>query len=140
MFEEYENNIENRKAIIALLYKMVISDGHIAEIEKQYLKDIGRGIGLDPFMVDEVVKNHDQYELKSPPDEKTRMTILYYLLFMLRVDGRVDEREQKLLHEAGFRLGFNENMTTDLLGVMKQYAKEELPPDAMVDQVKKHLN
>jgi len=140
MFEEYENNTEYRKSIIALLYEMVKSDGHIAEIEKIYLKDIGESLGLDFFTVLDVVANYQDYQLEPLPDEQERMKILYYLLFMMRVDGRIEEREEQLAHKAGFRLGFNENLINDLIGVMKKYLKEEVPPEAMLEQVRKHLN
>jgi RAB protein geranylgeranyltransferase component A len=68
------------------------------------------------------------------------MTILYYLLFMMRVDGVIDQQEEQLVHEAGFRLGFNEKMVDDLIHVMKTYLNKEIPPEVMLQQIKKYLN
>ncbi len=138
MFEEYD--IEQRKSIIALLFKLAKSDDSVSNIEKLYLRDIANSIGVDSFSIDEVLKNPEAYPLKSPLDERERMTILYYLLFMMRVDGRIEKGEEKLIYEASFRLGFNEKLTEDLIGVMKTYLNKEIPPEVMLTQIKKHLN
>ncbi|MEM6964420.1 MAG: TerB family tellurite resistance protein [Bacteroidota bacterium] len=140
MFEDYENNATHKKSIIALLYKMVKADGGIAPIEKQYLFDIAKNIGLDTASVKEVVRNPDAYQLETPTDEQDRMTIMYYLLFMMRVDGKILPAEEKLVYEAGFRLGFNELLVRDLIKVMKQYLDAEIPPEEMLKHVRKYLN
>ncbi len=138
MFEEYD--IEQRKSIIALLFKLAKSDHSVSNIEKLYLRDIANSMGVDSFSIDEVLENPEAYPLKSPLDERERMTILYYLLFMMRVDGRIEKGEEKLIYEASFRLGFNEKLTEDLIGVMKTYLNKEIPPDVMLKQIRKHLN
>jgi len=138
MFEEYD--IEQRKSIIALLFKLAKSDNLVSNIEKLYLRDIASSIGVDSFSIDEILENPEAYPLKSPLDERERMTILYYLLFMMRVDGRIEKGEEKLIYEASFRLGFNEKLTEDLIGVMKTYLNKEIPPDVMLTQIKKYLN
>ena len=140
MFDNYQNNIEQRKSIIALLYQMASTDKDISPIEKRYLNDIASNIGLDAFSVDEVLQNPKKYQLQSPPNEQERMKILYYLLFMMRVDGKIQEREEQLIHKAGFRLGFNVLLTTDLIGVMKTYLNDEIPPEAMLKHVRKYMN
>ena len=88
MFEEYD--IEQRKSIIALLFKLAKSDNSVSNIEKLYLRDIANSIGIDSFSIDEILKNPAAYPLKTPLDERERMTILYYILFMMRVDGRMN--------------------------------------------------
>lgn len=138
MFEEYD--IEQRKGIIALLFKLAKSDNSVSNIEKLYLRDIANSIGVDSFSIDEILENPEAYPLKTSLDERERMTILYYLLFMMRVDGRIEKGEEKLIYEASFRLGFNEKLTEDLIGVMKTYLNEAIPPDVMLKQVRKHLN
>lgn len=138
MFEEYD--LEQRKSIIALLFKLAKSDNSVSNIEKLYLRDIANSIGVDAFSIDEILENPEAFPLKSPLDERERMTILYYLLFMMRVDGRIEKGEEKLIYESSFRLGFNEKLTEDLIGVMKTYLNKEIPPEVMLTQIKKHLN
>jgi len=138
MFEEYD--IDQRKSIIALLFKLAKTDNSVSNIEKLYLRDIANSIGVDTFSIDEILEDPESYPLKVPLDERERMTILYYLLFMMRVDGRIEKGEEKLVYEAGFRLGFNEKLLEDLIGVMKTYLNKEIPPEVMLTQIKKHLN
>ena len=140
MFDDFQNNIEQRKSIIALLYRMASTDKKISPIEKRYLNDIATNIGLDTFSVEEILKNPNQYKLETPPDEGGRMKILYYLLFMMKVDGVINEQEEKLIYEAGFRLGFNQLLTTDLIRVMKTYLNDDVPPEAMLEQIRKYMN
>ena len=104
------------------------------------MNDVAESIGLDMFTVKEVLENPSNYRLESPPDEQERMTILYYLLFMMCVDGKIEPQEEKLIHEAGFRLGFNELLTADLIKVMKKYLTKDIPPEAMLEQIRKYLN
>ena len=138
MFEEYD--IEQRKSIIALLFKLAKSDNSVSNIEKLYLRDIANSLGVDSFSIDKILQNPEAYPLKVPLDERERMTILYYLLFMMRVDGRIEKGEENLIYTASFRLGFNEKLTEDLIGVMKTYLNKEIPPDLMLTLVKKYLN
>ena len=138
MFEEYD--LAQRKSIIALLFKLAKSDDSVSNIEKLYLRDIANSIGIDSLSIDEIIQNPEAYPLKVPLNERERMTILYYLLFMMRVDGRIEKGEEKLIYTASFRLGFNEKLTEDLIGVMKTYLNKELPPDLMLTLVKKYLN
>ena len=140
MFHDNEYTIEQRKSIIALLYKIAKSGNHISNIEKLYLRDIAHSMGLDEHSVEEVLANPDNYPLETPADERERMTILYYLLFMMRVDGKIEINEENLIYETSFRLGFNEKMTQDLIGVMKTYLNEEIPPNVILEQIRKYLN
>ena len=138
MFEEYD--LAQRKSIIALLFKLAKSDDSVSNIEKLYFRDIANSIGIDSLSIDEIIQNPEAYPLKVPLNERERMTILYYLLFMMRVDGRIEKGEEKLIYTASFRLGFNEKLTEDLIGVMKTYLNKEIPPDLMLTLVKKYLN
>ena len=68
------------------------------------------------------------------------MTILYYLLFTMAVDGQIHEEEEKLCYELGLRLGFRENMTRDLINVMKRFLNKKLPQEALLKEIRKYLN
>ncbi len=140
MFNNYEKNIEDRKSIIAILYQMAKSDNFVSNIELVYLNKVAKSIGLNPIDVEEVIDHPEDFPLTAPTDEGERMTILYYLLFMMRVDGVIESREEKLVHEAGFRLGFSENLIADLIRVMKTYLNKEIPPEVMLEQIRKYLN
>ena len=140
MFENYENEYERNRATIAMLIKMVTIDNRIDPIEKKFLGEIAIQLGMIEEDISTIIENPEAFALKPPAAEEDRMRILYYLLFMMRVDGKIPPEEEKLCYKAGLRLGFNEQLTGDLIRVMKTYHDEEIPPEAMINVVKKYLN
>ncbi len=90
--------------------------------------------------VREIAQSTVEYKLNPPTDEQSRMTILYYLLFLLDLDGDVTEEEEKLVQEFGFRLGFHTTLTRDLIGLIKRYAYTGVPPHKMLEKIKSYLN
>ncbi len=140
MFENYENEYDRNRATIAMLIKMVMIDNKIDPIEKKFLGNIAHQLGLLQEDITTIIENPEKFALKPPAGEEDRMRILYYLLFMMRVDGKIPPEEEKLCYKAGLRLGFNEQLTGDLIRIMKTYLGDEIPPEAMIDVVKKYLN
>ena len=140
MFGNYENEYDRNKATIAMLIEMVTIDNKIDPVEKKFLGDIALQFGLRDEDISSIIEHPEKFALKPPTAEEDRMRILYYLLFMMRVDGEIPPEEEKLCYKAGLRLGFNEQLTGDLIQLMKTYLNEEIPPEAMVNVIKKYLN
>ncbi len=140
MLENYSNEYERKKAIIALLIQMSRSDQQEENIERLMIGSIANKIGLDSETIVEVAKHPERYRLQPPPAEQDRMTILYYLLFLMRSDGDIREEEEKLCYRAGLRLGFNEQLTGDMIRVIKAHPSGPIPPEAMLEVIRKYLN
>ena len=139
MFEEF-NDAKKNRSVVAMLVEMSKSDQFSSPIEDAYIKYIARHLGVSPEEVNLIKNKPDQFKFVAPDSEQERMTILYYLLFTMRVDGEIKEAEEAICHKVGLKLGFNPALTQDLIRVMKKYAKDEIPPDAMLEQIKKYLN
>lgn len=133
-------DIQLKKATLALLINMVTVDQHIAPIEEQYIDFVAKELGLSLLEIEDVRSNPHHFDLKPPQSEPDRMTILYYLLFTMRADGKVSEQEEALCYKASLRLGFNHQMMSDLIRVIKKYSKEDLPPDSLIKEIKKYMN
>lgn len=140
MFGNYEEELERRKAVLALLVKMSLVDGHIAPIERKFIHGVAQELGLDLVALEEVLTNPERYEISPPPPEQERMSILYYVLFTMSVDGVIHEKEENLCYTIGLKLGFNEHLTRDLINVMKRFLNKEIPRNALLNEVKKHMN
>jgi uncharacterized tellurite resistance protein B-like protein len=140
MFGNYEEEITRRKAIVSLLIKMTASDGDVKEVEEKLTSNIALQLGLTLEDIEEVTTYPDKYEMIPPPPEQDRMSILYYLLFTMAVDGKINEDEERMCYKIGLRLGFNEHMTRDLINVMKKFLNKEIPQDALLNEIKKHMN
>lgn len=131
---------ETKRYLISLLVKQAQSDNEFSLIEKKYLAFAGRSLGLSEAEIASVRLNPEKYFTAPPPDESKRMTILYFLLFMMWSDGEIKAEEEKFCHHAGFFLGFRPDLVTDLIGVMKGFLKNEIPPEAMLEKIKPYLN
>ena len=139
-FGTYDEQQAMKRYIIALLVKQALSDDDFSNFEKKYLAFAARSLRLNDSETAAVRQNPDAFEISPPPDESKRMTIFYYLLFMMRADRKITQEEEQLCYQVGFRLGFRQAMITNLIKLMKDYLGEELPPNAMLERIKPFLN
>ncbi|MAT54698.1 MAG: hypothetical protein CMN32_09470 [Saprospirales bacterium] len=139
-FGNADENKSWKQYIISLLVKQAVAEGRISAVEEQFLQHAAKSLNIGPEELQAIKSNPQAFEIAPPPDERTRMTILYYLLFMMRADGEIRPEEEKLCYEVGFRLGFRMEMVTNLIALMRQYLRQQLPPDAMLERIKPYLS
>ena len=128
------------KEIYALLYKLTLSDKDIHRLELSYMMHIADALELTQEEVNEVTADPNAFDLKPPTPERERMTIIYYMLFAMQIDGEIHPSEEAMVHKAGLRLGFNEIMLNELINAMKHYLDKIIPDDVLVGIIKTHLN
>lgn len=139
-FGPQEEETMMKRYIVSLLVKQAQSDSEFSNLEKKYLAYVARSLDLSGKEVAAVRRNPESYSIAPPPDESKRMTILYYMLFMMRADRNIRKEEEGLCYNIGFRLGFRQDMISDLVNVMWECLDREIPPDAMISRVKAYLN
>ncbi|HHG84258.1 MAG TPA: TerB family tellurite resistance protein [Bacteroidetes bacterium] len=139
-FGTYDEQQAMKRYIISLLVKQALSDDDFSNIEKKYLVHAARSLQLSDTEVAAIRHAPDDFDISPPPDESQRMTIFYYLLFMMRADQKVTPEEEQLCYQIGFKLGFRQDMISNFIKLMKEYLVEDLPPDAMLERVKPYLN
>ena len=139
-FGSYEEEMAMKRFIISLLVKQGEADGAFTNIEKRYLAYAAQSLKMSDAEVAAIRLSPDEYTIAPPPDEDKRMTILYYLLFMMRVDQKINLEEEVLCYRVGFQMGFREEMVKNLIQLMKQYILEDIPPDGMLERIKPFLN
>lgn len=129
-----------RNELIALLFKMVRSDHTIDQKEWAYILQVADSLGLNEGEVHEILSNKDTYVLHPPKSERERMTILYYLLFLMKIDGKIDQREKDLIREYGFKLGFRTAMTDEMILLIQDHAQKKFDPEMLLDKIRKYSN
>lgn len=129
-----------KRAILALLVQLSEADGVVDLKEFTYIIKVANQLGLREEDVRAITQSNDDFRFSPPADEQSRMTILYYLLFLMDVDGAVTDEEEKLVQEFGFRLGFHTTLTRDLIGLIKNYSNTGVPPHKMLDKIKSYMN
>jgi len=127
---------ENIIAIAASLSKV---DGSVDALELVYLLKLGFSMGVSDERVREIM-TIDSPKMHVPPSEQERMTIFYYLVFLIKADQRIDPREEELLHHYGLKLGFNHLMIENVIRILKKNVHRALGPDDLLNEIKKYLN
>ena len=140
MFEDFNQDVERNRSIIALLCEMARADMEHSRIEEKYIEFVADQLGVVPEELTLIKSKPEQFPFTPPSGEQDRMTILYYLLFTMRVDRVIRQKEEDMAHSIGLRLGINPALTQDLIRVMKNNNGKDIPENAMLDQIKKYLN
>lgn len=125
--------MEYSSLLIDLLYQMAFVDGRFDPAEKEFISSV----------IEEQGMTADQLSEKSvgiPPEERDRMTILYYLLFLIKIDGKVEPSERNFAYKFGVLLGFRPEMIGRMLDAMESHLDEKLPDDELISIVKQYLN
>lgn len=135
-----EDRQSYKQAIIALLLKLAESDGEWDSRELKFIRDIGYKMGLETHEVAEINADLENFKLKPPKSENERMEIMYYLLFFMKVDGKVTRPEEEMVKEVGLRLGIRPELTEELIDIIKDHIGKEVPVDRMLSLIKKYLN
>ncbi|NNF36780.1 MAG: TerB family tellurite resistance protein [Saprospiraceae bacterium] len=133
-------DIKNASVIIKTLLEMAVTDGDFDEKEVVYILKVGQNIGLDKTTLENIIRNRSTIEFNPPKSEQDRMSFLYYILFLIKVDQNISIEERQLLYKVGFKLGFNELLIKDLIQVLEDHIDRKLPPSALIEKVIKYLN
>jgi uncharacterized tellurite resistance protein B-like protein len=129
-----------KRKVLAALVRMAEVDGELSALEEYFLFDVSDSLGLEPTDLIAIMADPQAWPLDPPRSEQQRMALLYRLLFMMKVDGELKPRELRMCRVVAFRLGFREDMTDELIRVMRDHIRRELPPDTLLNEVRKYMN
>lgn len=129
-----------KAAVIYMLLKLMAADGHRDKAEFLYILKVAQDLGMTQEEI-ATLSSEGLYGIQSfPQNERDRMIILYYLLFMMKTDGIVSVEEEILVKELGYHLGFRIDMVSDLIQVIKNYDISHSPADELIDKIRTYLN
>lgn len=136
----YANKENLNRELIALMLKLARRDNSFDEREFNYIAQVSRALNLPFEEIRDIQLNLDEFDFNPPSEEAERMTILYHLLFCMKSDGIVKPEEINLVKHLGFRLGVRPELTDDLICTVKKYEKSKLPPDLLLNSLRKYMN
>ena len=129
-----------RSAVLFMLMKLMAVDGQKDKREYLYILKVAYEMGMTQEDIAALTPETVMKEEVMPADEKERMIILYYLLFMMKTDGQVTEEESLLVQDLGYHLGFRIELVADLVQVIRSYENLEAPSEALLENIRKYLN
>jgi len=126
--------------LLSALIQLSKADNYFDEFEFTYLLKVGRHIGINDEVVETMIKQSKVLPLSVPKSEKERMTILYYMLFLMKVNNIINEEEKELIHHYGFKLGFSVQMIQDFISVIEDSGHSQVKTDELLTIIKKYSN
>ena len=129
-----------RSAVIYMLIRLMSIDGHRDRNEYVYILKVAHEMGMTPEEISTLKPEGVFSQTKMPNDEIERMIILYYLLFMMQIDGIITSDEENLVKDLGHQLGFRIDMVADLIEVIKSHEQIASPSEALLDKIRTYLN
>ncbi len=129
-----------RAAVISMLLRMMDADGHTDRMEYLYILKVAYEMGMTPEDIALLTPEDLNRKGKLPESERDRMTILYYLLFMMDMNGVITPEEETLIREFGHLLGFRIDLVADLIHVIKNHPAGGSPTDEFMDTIRTYLN
>lgn len=132
--------LDQKQTHILTLLMLAEADNrdHINEI--RFINNVAGRIGLSEMDVQEIDKHPERLTFSLPESEEDRMTMLYDLLFLMKIDGVVAEEEKELVRELGVRLGFRISMVEEFIQTIAQYVGQQVPANALLDIIRKYMN
>lgn len=129
-----------RGTVIAMLLKLMAADSHPDKKEYMYVLKAAYEMGMTADDI-ALLKPEDLLRKeKMPESEQIRMTILYYLLFMMDTDGNISQEEENLVKEFGHILGFRIELVSDLIVLIKTHTSQGAPTEELLNKIRAYLN
>jgi len=140
MSDPFEKISYNKKSLLALFVQLAKADNDIDENEKQFIEDVREKLGVSKEDLELIWEHEHDFPLEAPNSERHRMTILYQLLYLTKIDGIVTPEEEDFVHMVALKLGINGQLTAELIEVVKNHIGTELNPEEMLNIIKKFMN
>jgi len=125
--------------IVRVLRSLSIADGALTHSELDLIRKVGEYYGLSSDEIDEELIT-DAPLMAIPVDENQRIKILYYMLYLIKADQKIDKEEVQLIHHFGLKLGFRENMLDKLVDIARENIDKGLPIEKMLNTIRQYLN
>ena len=132
--------LDQKQTHILTLLMMAEADNRDHPNEIKFINNVAGRLGMSATDVQEIDKHPERLTFSLPDTEVDRMTMLYDLLFLMKIDGDVAEEEKELVRELGVRLGFRISMIEEFIQTISKSIGREVPADALLDIIRKYMN
>ena len=125
--------------VVRALKALSAADGDVDPRELSYIRQAGLQHGLTSEDIEEELRSTEVIT-SFPKDERERMTMLYYLIFLMKSDNQITPAEEASIHHFGFKLGIRDGLLRHFIALASQYRGEDIPPEEMIDKIRVYLN
>ncbi len=125
---------------LLLLLALTNADAKSTINEQKFILDIATQLGISADELNQLQSSFKHFKIEIPESEQERMTILYQLLFLMRIDAEIADPEKEIIHQIALKFGVHPDLTNDLINVMIEHLQKNIPIDALLVQIKKYMN
>lgn len=125
---------EQHLGIFQNLFLIAVADGSLSPEEEEFLKDVAANLGLSQQDVDNILENHQSLDFIIPEDDEEKYFSLKNLVYMMVVDGDIEESEYKLCLNFAERVGMGrkeiEEILTEYENIQKRRERDQSDIDS----------
>lgn len=121
------------------LLKLGISDGNLDEDEYRFIVKIGKKFEKTPEEVGAIREAPEDDPKVQDLPRKERLKILYDLVFVMVVDGTIDNSEMNICLRTADNLGYDPHIIEDLVYLIDAQVKNGHSLDEAYDKVYKTI-
>lgn len=115
----------NEKKMFLGLYQMLLADAEVHPKELEVLYQIGKEKGgISEEEIQNAVFSPNTFVVLDSLSNDDRIEYLYNLSRIAWADGKIDEKEKEVLHDASKRLGFAQENVVEITEFLLAQAKE----------------
>jgi len=117
------------------LLKLAVSDGHLDDNEFEFIIKVGQKFEKSPEEVAEIREAPEADPKLEDLPRKERLKILYDLVFIMVVDGTIDDNEMNICLNTASTLGYDPHIIEDLVYLIEAQVKNGSSLDEAYDKV-----
>lgn len=127
--------------VLKVLIQLSKADNYFHEFEFSYLLKVGRHLEIEDERVEILIQRTDPSGIQViPQKEEDRMVIIYYMLFLMKIDNKITVEEKELVHHYGFKLGFSAPMIDEFILIMEKNKNKRVETSKMLTILRKYQN
>lgn len=127
------------KSYLMTLMVVAESDDQNHPFEMRLIQDIGEKLSLSREEINSL-RSFPDISYSVPKDERERMELFYESFFLMKIDGKMEEKEMNILKQIGTVLHLNPLLVEEFILVGKEYLHKPIPEDALLNILRKYMN
>jgi len=132
-YQEKQQERNEHLAIFQNLYLIAAADGIIGPAEQELLLEVARNLGLGQPDLELVLDSDTPLDFIIPEDEEERYFSLKNLVYMMVVDGEIDENEYQLCVSFAKRIGLGQEAVEKIIAEYESLRDERATQQSEVE-------
>ncbi|MEM7657050.1 MAG: hypothetical protein AAF399_13030 [Bacteroidota bacterium] len=134
LYREKRQEELKHRGIFQNLYLIAAADGNIDESEQEFLLEVAVKLGLRQADIDWVIDTYPELEFVIPEDREEGWYSLKNLVYMMVVDGSINEEEYGMCQEFSRQAGLEEGSVDQIVEEYIELQKERAASQSEIEQ------